>query len=126
MSNSNIYEMVTNKIIEKLEQGIVPWRKPWINGGAVSWKSQKQYRGINAMLLEEGEYATFNQIKEAKGSLNININININIKKIRFVGIYIVGYVLHTCSSLGIPFTVLKHYSNSCDLDESLSKKLRF
>jgi antirestriction protein ArdC len=28
----NIYEVVTNKIIEKLEQGTVPWRKPWING----------------------------------------------------------------------------------------------
>lgn len=69
MAKENIYEIVTNKVIEKLEAGIIPWRKPWINGGAVSWKTQKAYRGINAMLLEEGEYATFNQIKEAGGKV---------------------------------------------------------
>lgn len=69
MSNQSIYEMVTNKIIEKLEQGIIPWRKPWINGGAVNWKTQKAYRGINTMLLDAGEYATFNQIKEAGGKV---------------------------------------------------------
>lgn len=69
MSNASIYEMVTNRIIEKLEQGIIPWRKPWVNGGAVNWKTQKAYRGINTMLLDEGEYATFNQIKEAGGKV---------------------------------------------------------
>lgn len=69
MSNASIYEMVTNKIMEKLNQGIVPWRMPWINGGAVNWKTQKAYRGINAWLLDEGEYATFNQIKEAGGKV---------------------------------------------------------
>ncbi|MED1205609.1 ArdC family protein [Heyndrickxia acidicola] len=69
MSNVNIYEMVTNQIIEKLEQGIIPWRKPWVNGGAVSWKTQKPYRGINTMLLMEGEYATFKQIKETGGEV---------------------------------------------------------
>lgn len=69
MSNANIYELVTNQIIEKLEQGIIPWRKPWLNGGAVNWKSQKAYRGINTMLLDAGEYATFKQIKEAGGKV---------------------------------------------------------
>ena len=37
MANEKIYEMVTNKIVEQLEKGVVPWRKPWVNGGAVSW-----------------------------------------------------------------------------------------
>ena len=38
----NVYEIVTNKIIEKLEQGTVPWQKPWVNGNsAVNWKTQK-------------------------------------------------------------------------------------
>lgn len=68
MSNS-VYEIVTNKIIEKLEQGVIPWRKPWVNGSAVSWESQKAYRGINTLLLEPGEYATFNQIKKAGGKV---------------------------------------------------------
>lgn len=65
----NVYEMVTNQIIEKLESGTIPWKKPWRNGGAVSWKTQKAYRGINTMLLGEGEYATFKQIKEAGGKV---------------------------------------------------------
>ncbi|WP_306010508.1 ArdC family protein [Bacillus sp. MMSF_3328] len=67
--NMNIYEMVTDQIIEQLESGTVPWRKPWKNGGAVSWKTQKAYRGINVMLLPEGEYATFKQITEAGGKV---------------------------------------------------------
>lgn len=66
----NVYELVTDKIIEKLEQGQIPWRKPWVNGGAaMNWKTEKAYRGINTMLLDPGEYATFKQIKEAGGKV---------------------------------------------------------
>ncbi|BFH18205.1 hypothetical protein J6TS7_29510 [Paenibacillus dendritiformis] len=64
-----IYEMVTDRIIDELEKGIVPWRRPWRNGAAVNWKSQKSYRGINAFLLEPGEYATFLQVSEAGGKV---------------------------------------------------------
>jgi antirestriction protein ArdC len=67
--SQKIYEMVTNKIIEQLEQGSIPWRKPWVNGQAVNWKTQKPYRGINTMLLQAGEYATFKQITEAGGKV---------------------------------------------------------
>lgn len=67
----NVYEIVTEKIIEKLESGVIPWHKPWVgqSGAAVNWKTQKAYRGINTMLLEPGEYITFNQVKEAKGKV---------------------------------------------------------
>lgn len=67
----NIYEIVTDKIIEKLEQGIIPWRKPWVgqSGPAVNWKSGKAYRGVNVMLLEPGEYITFKQCQEAGGKV---------------------------------------------------------
>lgn len=67
--SKKIYEMVTNQIIEKLEKGTVPWRKPFQSAQAVNWKTQKPYRGINTMLLDAGEYATFKQIKEAGGSV---------------------------------------------------------
>lgn len=67
---SKVYEIITNQIIEKLEQGTIPWRKPWVgSGAAVNWKTQKPYRGINAMILRPGEYATFKQIKEAGGKV---------------------------------------------------------
>ncbi|KAB2329418.1 ArdC family protein [Bacillus mesophilum] len=65
----NVYEIVTQNIIEKLENGVIPWRKPWTNANAVNWVTQKPYRGINVMLLEPGEYATFKQIKDAGGKV---------------------------------------------------------
>ena len=69
MKNESIYQMVNDRIIEQLEKGVIPWRKPWIGGGAISWNTQKAYRGINAILLDAGEYATFNQIKAAGGKV---------------------------------------------------------
>jgi antirestriction protein ArdC len=69
MKNESIYEMVNTKIIEKLEAGVIPWRKPWKGSGAVNWKTQKEYRGINQILLDAGEYATFKQIKDAGGKV---------------------------------------------------------
>lgn len=64
-----IYEMITNQIIEKLKEGTVPWKKPFRNGIAVNWKTQKKYRGINTILLDGGEYLTFKQVKEAGGTV---------------------------------------------------------
>ena len=66
---ANVYEIVTNKIIEKLESGNIPWRKPWQNINAVNWVTQKPYRGINTLLLDPGEYATFKQIRQAGGKV---------------------------------------------------------
>lgn len=68
MSNK-VYELVTEQIIERLNEGVIPWQKPWANGGAYSWNTEKPYRGINQFLLDGGEYATFNQIKEAGGKV---------------------------------------------------------
>lgn len=69
MKNIDIYELVTNRIIEELEKGVVPWKKPFLNSNAVNWVTQKPYRGINTMLVPEGEYATFKQIKDAGGKI---------------------------------------------------------
>lgn len=69
MAANKIYEMVTDIIIKKLEEGVIPWQQGWQNGGAVNWKTQKAYRGINSMILPDGEYATFKQITEAGGKV---------------------------------------------------------
>lgn len=29
----DVYSIVTNKIIEQLEKGVVPWKKPWTDAG---------------------------------------------------------------------------------------------
>lgn len=69
MSKKTVYDIVTERIQEKLKAGVVPWRQPWTNKGAVSWNNQRPYRGINVMLLNPGEYATFKQIQESGGKV---------------------------------------------------------
>lgn len=67
--SKKVYELITQKIIEKLEKGVIPWKQPFSNYRAVNWRTQRPYRGINVLLLEPGEYATFKQIKESGGKV---------------------------------------------------------
>ena len=60
----SVYELVTERIISQLEQGVIPWEKPWtgIRSGAYNRISKKPYSLLNQMLLKHnGEYATFKQ-----------------------------------------------------------------
>ena len=60
----NVYEIVTDHIIKQLEQGTIPWHKPWmdVRSGAFNRVNKKPYSMLNQMLLShEGEYATFRQ-----------------------------------------------------------------
>jgi antirestriction protein ArdC len=44
----DVYSIITERIIEKLEQGTIPWHKPWRSIGAPrNLVSKKSYRGIN-------------------------------------------------------------------------------
>ena len=66
----SVYEMVTERIIEQLEQGVIPWEKPWtgIRSGAYNRISKKSYSLLNQMLLQhKGEYATFKQWQDLGG-----------------------------------------------------------
>ena len=68
--SQSIYEMVTNRIIEELEKGVIPWQKPWggMEGGAVSGTTGKPYSLLNQMILgKPGAYYTFNQIQKLGG-----------------------------------------------------------
>ena len=64
----DIYQVVTNRIMDQLDRGIIPWHKPWIaSGSAVSHITGKPYSLLNQMLLNKpGEYVTFKQC-QAKG-----------------------------------------------------------
>lgn len=66
---STVAEIVTNTIIKKMEEGQIPWLKPWTGGEAVNYVTQKPYRGVNRWLLDGGEYLTFKQIQELKGTI---------------------------------------------------------
>jgi antirestriction protein ArdC len=54
----SVYEIVTDRIITLLQQGTVPWRKPWRTDAPKSLATLKEYRGINALLLAVEGYAS--------------------------------------------------------------------
>lgn len=68
----DLYAEVTNRIISQLEQGEIPWKKPWTGGinGAFNRVSKKPYSILNQCLLKHtGEYASFKQWTELGGKI---------------------------------------------------------
>lgn len=65
----DIYGEITNRIIAEMEQGEIPWRKPWMASGlAISHTTGKPYSLLNQMLLgRAGEYLTFKQVHAEGG-----------------------------------------------------------
>jgi antirestriction protein ArdC len=71
---SNVYQIITDRIIDSLTKGVVPWRKPWKTETPKNLVSGKEYRGINVLLLgaapfESAWWLTFNQAKSLGGSV---------------------------------------------------------
>lgn len=56
----DIYATVTNRIIEQLEQGVVPWQSPYFSqvGFPRNFATQKHYHGINVFLLGSQRYTS--------------------------------------------------------------------
>ncbi len=66
----DVYTIVTNRIIEHLEKGVIPWQQPWTEAGLPkNLISGKPYRGINVWLLNSLNYSqncflSFKQVKD--------------------------------------------------------------
>ncbi len=85
VNRSDLYREITEKIIAELEQGTVPWVRPWGSGGQGPSLSlpknaltAKTYSGINILLLWEAlinrgfascHWLTFKQALELDGSV---------------------------------------------------------
>jgi len=74
--NIKSYERITDRIVGLLEQGTVPWHKPWsvTTGLPRNLVTQKAYRGINPFLLmaagyESPHWLTFRQAIQLGGSV---------------------------------------------------------
>jgi antirestriction protein ArdC len=71
----NVYEIITERLLEKLEAGTVPWHKPWAAGGSPqNLVSGRGYRGVNIVLLgcqgfTSPYWLTFKQAKQLGGSV---------------------------------------------------------
>ena len=70
------YRIITDRILALLEQGTVPWQKPWQSTTGIPRNlfSQRPYQGINLWLLTAMGYAspfwaTFHQITQAGGRI---------------------------------------------------------
>jgi antirestriction protein ArdC len=74
MEKDQVYELITNRICDLLEQGVIAWKKPWAGGEGIPQNliSRKLYRGVNVFLLsslsfESPYFLTFKQAKELGG-----------------------------------------------------------
>ena len=69
----DIYAQITDRIVSALEQGVIPWHKPWVGGssGCISFSTGKPYSLLNHLLLggQSGEYITFKQVQLAGGHI---------------------------------------------------------
>ena len=71
----DVYALVTNRIIELLEKGTIPWKQPWMETGIpMNLISKRSYRGITLWLLLSLNYPrnlflTWDQIKKLGASV---------------------------------------------------------
>ena len=65
----DIYQEITNRIMAEMEQGQIPWQKPWMAAGsAISHTTGKSYSLLNQMLLgKAGEWLTLKQANAEGG-----------------------------------------------------------
>ena len=54
----NIYAETTQRILKKLDEGVIPWRKTWASGLPASLSTGREYRGINILILSTAGYAS--------------------------------------------------------------------
>lgn len=69
----NVYEIINDRIMGMLKNGVVPWRKKWTGttSGAYNMVSKKPYSLLNQCLLKHNDaYLTFKQVNKLKGSVN--------------------------------------------------------
>ena len=81
MKKTDIYQTVTNNILAAMENGIIPWRKPFnttFSPIPINFSTEKVYRGINVFLLNlaclqfgypRNSWLTFNQAKQMGGNV---------------------------------------------------------
>lgn len=68
----SVQDIVIDRIIKQIqEEKRLPWQKPF-KGACMNWFSEREYTGINKILLKGGEYITVNQLKQynAKNKTN--------------------------------------------------------
>jgi antirestriction protein ArdC len=131
----DVYAIVTEKIINMMEQGVVPWRRPWTSTGLPrNLVSKKPYKGINYFLLSASKYVspfwlTYRQATELGGYVR-------NGEESTVVVFWKVGDLQQSIEDLGTKETgeknkrrfLLRYYRlfnlEQCELPQSVLDKL--
>ena len=135
----DVYSVITERIVEKLNAGVVPWHKPWRSIGAPrNLVSKKPYNGVNVWLLSAQGYvspywATIRQINELGGSVRKGEKAT----PVVFWRVYVNGVELktgepepesHETVCQGNRRFVLRYYSvfnsDQCELPNAIAEKL--
>jgi antirestriction protein ArdC len=78
MRDGNVYRIITERVLALLEQGTIPWQKPWSTSAGDclprNLASRKPYRGVNVFLLHAMGYGnpywlTFKQAQALGGNV---------------------------------------------------------
>jgi len=68
----DLFQIITDRMIAELEQGVIPWQKPWSGvQGAISHTTGKRYSLLNQILLgcRSGEFVTFKEAQREGGHI---------------------------------------------------------
>lgn len=71
----SVYDIVTETIVKKLEEGTIPWKRPWNGlGSPKNVISKKEYHGINRFLLDiprfnSNYWISYKQAKQLGGGI---------------------------------------------------------
>ncbi|MFZ1289558.1 MAG: zincin-like metallopeptidase domain-containing protein [Melioribacteraceae bacterium] len=74
MNRNELFGKINTQILEKLKEGVIPWKRTWKEGVPANFISKRRYHGINFLSLSLNDfpnpyYLTFNQCKERGGSV---------------------------------------------------------
>ena len=106
MTNKDVYQKVTDKVLELIEQGTMPWQLTWTNGLPINGISKKNYRGINIWLL--GQSAMLNKFTS---------NVWLTYKQVSILG----GQVIKGSKSTFVTFSSKIEKSNDKDGEKDVN-----
>ena len=65
-----VYQIVQERFVNAIQdvidgkEELLPWQKPWRGSKPINYVTRRPYSGVNLLLLDGGEYLTFNQFKK--------------------------------------------------------------
>ena len=69
----DVFQVVTDRILNQLQKGVIPWRRTWSSNGPTSYQTNKEYQGINALILQDTfkspYWITFRQAQKMGGAI---------------------------------------------------------